>query len=404
MTTVPEPVAAMNELKHRYSQFVEGELRVIRAALSDIGQIVDKLPEELARPYTIPAAFRRSYDENFISDYLAFLLDPNKNGIGNSPLKSLLAAADFDATNLALQHVSIKREFTFPGGGRIDLLIEADDAIVGIENKIFSLEGKNQTVSYSRSIKKLFPEHELFLIFLAPGVHKPSSLLFRHLSYARLLEEFKTTKLDIGENRRSSFFWEDFILHLEVYIAMAHKLPEISERTELYIENINIIQDLRDSFEKDSQQLYDYLSAKIASSYDGSWVHEKKADYQTYFKGNWNQKELVTFFIYRFDKNILRRENLICSLEVQGQGNLWEKSPLIAPFIENFSKTNPGIMEKIKRADLSNLPSDRQTYIASKTYPFQQDPESIDAAFSEAVADFAFLVDPVDRAIESFKP
>jgi hypothetical protein len=133
-------------------------------------------------------------------------------------------------------------------------------------------------------------------------------------------------------------------------------------------------------------------------------VHEKKADYQTYFKGNWNQKELVTFFIYRFDKNILRRESLICSLEVQGQGNLWEKSPLIAPFIENFSKTNPGIMEKIKRTGLSNLPSDRQTYIASKTYPFQQDPASIDAAFSEAVADFAFLVDPVDRAIESFKP
>ena len=74
------------------------------------------------------------------------------------------------------------------------------------------------------------------------------------------------------------------------------------------------------------------------------------------------------------------------------------------PFIENFSNTNPGIMEKITRAGLSNLPSDRQTYIASKTYTFKQDPASIDAAFSEAVADFAFLVDPVDRAIESFKP
>jgi hypothetical protein len=85
MTTGPEPVAAMNELKHHYSQLVEGELRVIRAALSDIGQIVDKPPEELARPYTIPAAFRRPYDENFISDYLAFILDPDKNGIGNSP-------------------------------------------------------------------------------------------------------------------------------------------------------------------------------------------------------------------------------------------------------------------------------------------------------------------------------
>jgi len=403
MNKASEPAVALDGLRHRYTKLMEEELRELRLAFSDINQAIEALPDNPTKPYTIPAVFRRSYDENFISDYLAFILDPDKNGIGAAPLKSLLSAADFDATDIDVTNISIEREFIFPDGGRIDLLIETEnEVVIGIENKILSSEGKNQTISYARSIEKLYPENILYLIFLTPGDQKPSSSQFHHLSYTSLLKKLCEINPDIPQSSRSAFYWEDFLLHLEVYIAMAHQLPDVSEKSRLYMDNIQIIQDIRKAFEQDSQQLYDYLSAKIASSYEGKWVHEKSAGYQALYKSTWRQNDLVVFFIYRFDKEILRKDSLVVSLEVQGQKEMWKKSPLIAPFIETFHKTNPKVATKLKSTGLLHLPTDRNTYIASKTYQFDQDPTSIDAAFSEVISDFAFLVDPVDRTIEAF--
>ena len=74
---------------------------------------------------TIPALFKRTYDENFISDYLAYILDPSRNGIGTEPLQALLSLAfDYDS-DMDLDNAIIDREHTFKDSslGRIDLLI-----------------------------------------------------------------------------------------------------------------------------------------------------------------------------------------------------------------------------------------------------------------------------------------
>ena len=90
---------------------------------------------------TIPRIFGRPYDENFISDYLAYILIRARTGSGLPPLEAFLKLCQIDTMNIPLEHAHIRREYGLDGG-RIDLLIECGEslAVVGIENKIYSSE------------------------------------------------------------------------------------------------------------------------------------------------------------------------------------------------------------------------------------------------------------------------
>ncbi len=56
----------------------------------------EKLPKVRPKRITIPEIFGRSDDENFISDYVAYILDPYRNGIGIEPLQALLSLCGKD--------------------------------------------------------------------------------------------------------------------------------------------------------------------------------------------------------------------------------------------------------------------------------------------------------------------
>ncbi len=92
----PTYAAPMSLLKGEYDRLVHGELNRDRMILDGLERIWQGLPEQ-QRPRTIPFIFGRTYDENFISTYLAHVLDPAYNGIGPEPLQRLLALAGCEA-------------------------------------------------------------------------------------------------------------------------------------------------------------------------------------------------------------------------------------------------------------------------------------------------------------------
>jgi len=100
------------------SRMIEYERR-----LNNLTEIYSYLPDEKDRD-TILGIFNKRYDENYISDYLAFILDPYRNGIGTQPLNMILDYFTEEDNSLSKEdNIEINREFTLSNNRRIDLLI-----------------------------------------------------------------------------------------------------------------------------------------------------------------------------------------------------------------------------------------------------------------------------------------
>lgn len=75
--------------------------------------------------------------ENVASNILEFFFDPKaEHGLGDLLLTSFFSAYDEEMPN-SIGDVTIHREYGTDAGGRLDLLIEAEGFVIGIENKIF---------------------------------------------------------------------------------------------------------------------------------------------------------------------------------------------------------------------------------------------------------------------------
>jgi hypothetical protein len=395
----------IEKLKITYFQLLDDKLRDYRTILATIDKVYRLLSDEPERPPTFPAIVGRPYDENFISDYLAYILDPARNGIGIKPLQALLSLVSNAYTEAEFESVDIRRECTFASGGRIDFLIVVDKSLViGIENKIFSSEGEKQTDSYEKSIKQEFAGFDHILIYLAPGEHKPGSKAFQHVSYKELFDAFRRIRFPWTQDVRRGFFWEDFLTHLEEYITMNSGVPEISEKTRLYLDNIKVVRDIQSAFERDNGKLYDYLIAKVASSYEGgNWKLTKHAEKLFIAKRSWQQKQVTVFFAYRFSKEILSTTQLACSLEIQGYDRGWNKSPHIDTFIELLVELHPTLQDEIKARKLQYRPAVRPWAVARNTYELKPNPEDFDRQFSRAIKEFSFLIEVVDKTIAAYE-
>ena len=115
------------------------------------------------------------YDENFISDWLAFIFNPEINGIGNRPISSLMNSLDISKSNIQNEDIKrewsnnikelkdtineqkfigIEREKVIDDNKRIDMLIKYSNTWIVIENKINSKENGTQTKNYYNYIMK----------------------------------------------------------------------------------------------------------------------------------------------------------------------------------------------------------------------------------------------------------
>ena len=131
-------------------------------------------PSEKTRD-TMMDATRRQYDENLISNLLAYYTDShNPHGFGTLIASALwhLHAPD---KQCEFGNTTVKREYSTKEGNRIDLVIETDaDVVIAIENKIFS--GLNNPLDeYRQSLHDSYPKKELVCFVLAPDLRSLGS-------------------------------------------------------------------------------------------------------------------------------------------------------------------------------------------------------------------------------------
>ena len=192
---------------------------ILRSAIKEIVHYYELNPYH-SPMYTLPEIFSREYHENFISDWLAYLLDPEKNGFGWEPLITLCNEWEIDISDATT--AEIKREKVFGEEGRIDLYIEIRSDInlllIGIENKINAKEGDNQTEGYHERLIKIKKENEfkyLLPIYLAREENpNAKSVGFKNISYSKLKELFETIPFSLRREQRKSFYFYEFILYV----------------------------------------------------------------------------------------------------------------------------------------------------------------------------------------------
>jgi len=407
-------ISKLEQLQRAYSSILSSEQDNLIHQLQEYTETLDlirshysSLPVTLPRTVTIPVIFRRTNDEKFISDYLAYVLDPNRNGLGISPIQSLmqLAFPDFGEVDpIDPIEISIIREFD-TGDGLIDLLIQVDDIFVlGIENKISSPETDGQTVRYNRRLRELFKDQTRYLIYLTPNGQEPRSKAFLPVSYRQMLSAFRLIRYDWHIDIHKSVIWEDFLSHLEEYIVMDINDFEFSPRSQLYLENHLMITELEKTFQKDWSALLDYLEARLSDYFEpDTWqvdFSNRRRDWYSMRKKNWKQGELDPHYVFMLSPADLAQDYFRYAFSVDGEG--------FAEFVERFLKKYPKLRQRYDKLGIEILPARegkwaREHYLAFKKYSLDPPLSKIAEQWIAAYEEFSFLNDVIDELLEDFK-
>lgn len=351
-----------------------------------------------SRPLTVPAIFGRSYDENFISTYLAYALDPSRNGIGEAPLAQLLSLVGADLGDLSVRDVTVHREYQLRGGGRIDLLLEWKDAFVlGIENKILSVEGENQTAYYAEQVPLAIRGADYYFAYLTRTGEPAKSPQFHPVSYGQLLEALRQVHLSPATATRSRVLWEDLLEHLEVYIVMSDPTHfEFSERAKLYLEHRSMIEELVKAFNSDYGEAIAFIEQQLLANLDGGpWITDWRKGtsvwWKPVFKSHWQTQALFVHYEYWISVEDLVRGRLWFMAEAEGAQQ--------ARFLELFDRRYPGLRAQYAEKGMDYRPKGRKQAMAWKQYPISQDIEEVAQAFIDAFAEFRFLESEIDQVL-----
>ncbi|NBG88119.1 PDDEXK-like family protein [Isachenkonia alkalipeptolytica] len=385
---------------------IEG-INSLESSMKVLDKIVGYLPERKKKTKTIPSIFSKSYDENFISDFLAYILDPNINGIGNDPLVKLIENYCGDDEELLkildlkeCNTIEVTREFTFRNKRRLDILIQINnELIIAIENKVFSNESENQTLSYTNSIHEKFPEHKYLFLYLTPAGKIPASKDFQPISYSQLADVLKRVTFDYREGIRENVIFQEFILHVEEYI-MGKSRDKISEHTKLYLEYEDTINKLKSAHDEDAKVVFEEFEELVEQLFkdDETWVYNLKHDrgYQQIYKKHWNRKGL--FIHHEFlisSKNILTENNLQYMIDVEGK----DKEKFFALFHEEYEK----IWDSYYENGFKYRPDKRGIAIIYKEIgnPFRLDSEDENKMIEE-LSNWKIIEEAIEKALSNY--
>lgn len=162
--------------------------------------------------------------ENVCSNILAFLFDSDaEHGFSNLWLRALMNCYpnNDNSENSDIRSESIEREFPTSKGGRLDLLIQTNKYVIGIENKIYSTV-TNNLEDYANTIEKTYKDcdsncdNKCILLTLRDESNKAKNG-FINITYKQLFEEVKSLMGEYIDKANNTWliYIKDFIYEIE---------------------------------------------------------------------------------------------------------------------------------------------------------------------------------------------
>lgn len=208
----------------------------------------ESLPDTIVSESIFDVAGYPHY-ENVSSNILAFYLNPNnEHGLGNLLFSSLMDLAGGNETHQG--NFQVSREVSTNKCGRLDIVIETDNQIIGIENKIYH-HLNNDLDDYSRSIDEWAKPNNLDAIKIILSIrNEESSFGFINITYE---EYWQKIKYNLGGYVTTSS--QKWILYLIDFMSTIEKLDggnmEIDKNDQFFIENeerVNSLINARNKF------------------------------------------------------------------------------------------------------------------------------------------------------------
>lgn len=175
-----------------------------------------KIPKSGILPPTLLEITGQHYKELVFSNLLSFFLDERKeHGLKDLFLSALLEAYDSDIVTDAYNVEDIRTEERTDKNNRIDLLIETDKHVIGIENKVYAKIG-NDLKDYSNHIDKKASKNgnqrkEIKILLTLRELNKEEQLLatasnFKVIRYSELIDRIRTNLGDYVFEAEGKYF------------------------------------------------------------------------------------------------------------------------------------------------------------------------------------------------------
>jgi hypothetical protein len=198
---------------------------------------------------------KKSDKENVWSNILAFYFDPKKeHKLDDLLLKSFFEALDKNFELKSRESIKVHTEYPTDNGKRIDLLIEADNFVLGIENKVNHFSN-NPYEDYARKIDDIANGRKTFKVVLSKS-HLHDERGFVNLTYDRFI---KSIKLNLPQYKAKAdneylTFLNDFLRNIENAINFKDMIDN-KESLEYFQKNYTQIEQLAVKFLKFKEQV-----------------------------------------------------------------------------------------------------------------------------------------------------
>lgn len=219
------------------------------------------------------------------SNFLVWLLNPQESHkLGDVFLKKFLEKINEINNNvynipideISNKNITIKREWQ-----NIDILIEGEDFVCVIENKIYSGENGTQLQNYEEIIQKGFPDKTAFYIYLTLNEETPSDEKYKNITYSGSILPILEDIIDGAKDQVKSFIKQYInILEYDLQLKKAKK----TNKDILYISNKH-------------KTILDYLYEIKDNLYD---VHFKNNE----LDNDYQQKIKAIQVVFSFQKNL----------------------------------------------------------------------------------------------------
>jgi hypothetical protein len=203
------------------------------SSLKALLEQMKNLPQPRKTEANIFSSGARGHYENPVSDVLAFFLDPDGgHGLGLLAAEALFSCLRQADTFNAELSAAPQREVSTEKGNRIDILLEGDDWVMIIENKVWHLQN-NPFDDYLTCLQQeAYQGKTPICVVLSPNGSAPEGWVgvsYRQLTCAlssRIGEAYMASSLN-----KWLVILREYVLHLELLVSH----PAVTTETEAFI-------------------------------------------------------------------------------------------------------------------------------------------------------------------------
>lgn len=287
-------------------------------SFDELNQIINDMPSIriISKTDTIARIFGRTRDENFISDWLAYLIQSDVR-----LLEMLFNHFFFEGSDTEYELI---REYQFENGRRIDILIMSETFVIGIENKVDSGLQPNQLKDYGKSIRKLAGDKYVLMILLKPENNIALATHdFVNLSYKDLSVILREVKVNFIEDLRLAFLLQDFIIHLEENFMGNNQKYSFNDWTFFIGEHQDKIKTIQEEGKKESLSFMEYIKNELHDlvDYSDDWDfsnYSARLNFLQFYKKVWKQDVDVHYELF-IRQGIFLPEEIVIRIDIEGK-------------------------------------------------------------------------------------